>query len=528
MQNKMTSLPPAAVHISGLAKSFGPTVALRDLSLDIAAGEVHALLGENGAGKSTFVKILSGLSSPDQGDIHLFGEKVMIRGPKESHRHGIQTAFQEMSLISTLTVSQNMLLPYEPSGPLGLIKRRRSEEITRDILSRYGLDDIDPRREIGDLDLAVRQKIEIVRALHRDPRILLLDEPTSALSGSDVQWLGNLIQELRQREITVLFISHRMQEVRQFCSSMTVLRNGTNVGSFRADEISDEQVIELVIGRSLAATFPEKQSPAETTATTGALAAAPVLSAHDLGVGDVLKSVSLDLLPGRVHGVAGLNGMGQRELFFALFGMVPTTSGHIEIGGQPVLLRSPHDAVQANIGISLVPEERKTEALFLNMTGQENISLPVLDKFVKGGLVRSSQEGEAVHRVLDMVQVDMRALYTPCKEFSGGNQQKIVLAKWLLAESRALLLYDPTRGVDVGTKAEIYQLIRAYAQAGGTVLFYSTDVPELVNLCDDVIVIYRGREAARLYDSELTEAHIMRAALGEVSASAKRPEVSPA
>ncbi|MEE8173362.1 MAG: sugar ABC transporter ATP-binding protein [Alphaproteobacteria bacterium] len=517
----MTSPPSPAVRISGLAKSFGPTVALQDLSLDISAGEVHALLGENGAGKSTLVKILSGLNWPDRGEIRLFDEVATIREPKESHRWGVQTVFQEISLVRTLTVTQNMLLPYEPSGALGIIRRRQSEEVTRNVLQQYGLGDVDPRREVGDLDLAVRQKIEIVRALHRDPRILLLDEPTSALSSADVQWLGDLIVELRESGTTTLFISHRMQEVRQFCSSLTVLRNGTNVGSFQVGEISDEQVIELVIGRSLAATFPKKQK------APAAGAPAPVLSAHGLEVEDVLKGVSLDLLPGRVHGVAGLNGMGQRELFFALFGMLPTSAGRIELGGKPILLRSPHDAVQANIGISFVPEERQTEALFLNMTGQENVSLPVLGNFVKGGLIRGAKESEAVRRVLDMVQVDVRALYTRCKYFSGGNQQKIVLAKWLLAESRALLLYDPTRGVDVGTKAEIYQLIRAYAEAGGTVLFYSTDVPELVNLCDDVLVIYRGREAARLQDADLTEARIMRAALGDVSAQAAPTEEPP-
>ena len=510
----MSSHPPGAVRISGLSKSFGPTIALQDLNLEIAAGEVHALLGENGAGKSTLVKILSGLNSPDRGEIHFFGELANIRGPKDSRHLGVQTAFQEISLISTLTVTQNMLLPNEPSGAFGIIRRRRSEEIVREVLGRHGLGDIDPRTEVGDLDLSLRQKIEIIRALHRNPRILLLDEPTSALSGPDVQWLGDIIEQVRESGATIVFISHRIQEVRQFCSRVTVLRNGSNVGSFRIDEISDEKIIELVIGRSLAATFPDKQT------VPAASAPAPVLRARDLEVGGVLKGVSLDLIPGRVHGVSGLNGMGQRELFFALFGMLPISAGSLEVNGQAVLLRSPHDAVMANIGISLVPEDRKTEALFLELTGRENVSLPVIGKFVQGGLIRGAKESVAVRRVLDMVQVDARALYTDCKDFSGGNQQKIVLAKWLLAESRILLLYDPTRGVDVGTKAEIYQLIRAYARAGGSVLFYSTEVPELVNLCDDVRVIYRGREAAWLRDAELTEARIMRAALGTVDTMA--------
>ncbi len=511
MESALGSDAAPAVRIDALSKAFGPTVALIDLSLAIASGEVHALLGENGAGKSTLVKILSGLNRPDQGTIEIFADKVQIRDPRESHALGIQTAFQEISLVGTLTVTQNMLLPYEPTGPLGTIRRRRSEEIVRAVLARYGLDDVDPRREVGDLDLTLRQRIEIVRALHREPRILLLDEPTSALSGADVEWLGALIEQARATGITIVFISHRMQEVRQFCTSMTILRNGTSVGSFAIDEISDDKVIELVIGRSLAATFPDKTSGVADTAST------PVLQARDLAVDGTLDGVSVDLLPGRIHGVAGLNGMGQRALFHALFGMAPLSGGTIEVNGQPVLLRSPSDAVLANIGISLVPEERKTEALFLEMTGRENVSLPVIANYVKGGLVRDTDESGAVSRVLDMVQVDQRALYTACKAFSGGNQQKIVIAKWLLAESRILLLYDPTRGVDVGTKAEIYQLVRGYANAGGAVLFYSTDIAELVNLCDEVLVIYRGREAARLSDPGLTEANIMRAALGEAA-----------
>ena len=502
-----------AFEVVGLRKHFGATVALDDVSLAVRPGDVHALLGENGAGKSTLVKILSGLIRPDAGEISLFGESARLGGPRAAHRGGIQTAYQEISLIKDLTVTQNMLLPYEPARLLWQVRRRRSEELVREMFRDMGLDDIDPRVEVSTLDLSTQQRIEIARAVSREPRILLLDEPTSALSAKDVEWLQGLIEGLRQAGVTTVFISHRMQEVRRLCDNLTVLRNGANVGSFAVADISEEEVIALVIGRSLAATFPEKPARTEDEATI------PVLSAEGLAAAGRLKDISLELRPGDVLGIAGLEGMGQRELFLTLFGMITPTAGTMSVYGKPVALKSPRDALRADIGISLVPEERKTEALALEMTGRENVSLPVIDRFRRFGMIDTAAESAAVSRVLDLVQVDRRALHTACRVFSGGNQQKIVIAKWLLTENRILLMYDPTRGVDVGTKAEIYVMIRAYASAGGAVLFYSTDVPELVNLCDEVKVVYRGREAATLSGEALSEAAVMRAALGEGESS---------
>ena len=498
-----------AFEVVGLRKHFGATVALDDVSLAVRPGDVHALLGENGAGKSTLVKILSGMIRPDAGEISLFGESARLGAPRAAHRSGIQTAYQEISLIKDLTVTQNMLLPYEPARLLWQVRRRHSEELVREMFRDLGLDDIDPRVEVATLDLSTQQRIEIARAVSREPRILLLDEPTSALSSKDVEWLQGVIGRLRRRGVTTVFISHRMQEVRRLCENLTVLRNGANVGSFAVTDISEEEVIALVIGRSLAATFPEKPPrPAGAPAS-------PVLAAKELAAAGRLKDISLELRPGDVLGIAGLEGMGQRELFLTLFGMITPTAGTISVYGKPVAMKSPRDALRADIGISLVPEERKTEALALEMTGRENVSLPVIDRFRRFGVIDTAAESAAVSRVLDLVQVDRRALHTACRVFSGGNQQKLVIAKWLLTENRILLMYDPTRGVDVGTKAEIYVMIRAYANAGGAVLFYSTDVPELVNLCDEVKVVYRGREAVTLSGEALSEAAVMRAALGE-------------
>lgn len=508
MTSRDTGGSAAAVSISGLTKRYGSTTALDNAGFDVRAGAVHALLGENGAGKSTLVKTLSGLTRPDSGTISLFGTPATIRCPRDAHDLGIRTAFQEISLVKDLSVARNFLLMEEPRGPLGLVARRRLEAMVAAELERFGLSHIDPRARVGDLELPVRQKIEIARAASRNPRVLLLDEPTASLSGHDVAWLAEIIVGRREAGQTTLFISHRMQEVRELCDTLTILRNGKAVGTHDAREITDEQVIETMIGRSLDVVFPAKRpAPAVRTET-------PALSVVGLRAGRQLADVTFDLHPGQILGVGGLEGMGQRELFLSLFGAAPLDGGEIRVRGEPVVLRSPADAVRRDIGISLVPEERKTEGLFLDLDGRQNASLPSLDRFVRAGLVRARSEEAAAWGVLRQVQVPDRAIHQPVRQFSGGNQQKIVLAKWLLTGSRILLLYDPTRGVDIGTKAEIYHLMHRFAGEGGAILLYSSEVGELVNLCDDVLVLYRGRVVERLGGDRISETAIMRAALG--------------
>jgi ribose transport system ATP-binding protein len=501
----MTALG-TAVELASVTKRYDATVALNDVSVDFARGQVQALLGENGAGKSTLVKLLSGLVEADSGRLLLNDQEVRLRSPREAHAKGIQTAFQELLLIEALTVTQNMMLPYEPVSGAGLLRKQDAERFVAAQLDRLEIHGIDPRAEIGELDLPQRQKIGIARAVSRQPSILLLDEPTSSLSGADVDWLGGLIDRLSGEGVTILFVSHRMAEVRRFCSRLSVLRNGRHVGTFETAEISDEEVIRLVIGRSLAATFPPKPAPAEPKA------AAPVMSGRGIAAGKRLEDATFALYPGEVLGIAGLEGMGQRDLFMALFGVTPLTSGELELDGAPVSIASPVDAVRQ--GISLVPEDRKTEGLMLGRSGRENVSLPVIDRLATLGWIDTGREALEVDRVLARMQVHPRALYTPAAAFSGGNQQKISIAKWLMAQARIFLMFDPTRGVDVGTKHEIYVLVREFAEAGGAVLFYSTEVPEIVNLCDRVLVMYRGRIVAELAGDAVAEETIMRAALG--------------
>jgi ribose transport system ATP-binding protein len=502
----MTEKVTSAVEIHALRKAFGATLAVDDVGFSIEPGVAHALLGENGAGKSTIVKLLSGLIEPDRGTISLFGEELRLHSPRTAHRHGVQTAFQEMTLTPDLTVLDNMLLPYGPQGWSGMIRRRTAELAVREHFERLGLD-IELWREVGELDLAIQQKIEIARAVFRKPRLLLLDEPTSTLAGRDVDWLGEVIGDLKRQGVTILFISHRMREVRAFCDRLTILRNGRHIATAATRELTDAQIIEMIIGRSIAQTFPFR--PPKSAADSP-----EVLGAHELAAGHRLEAATFSLKRGEILGVAGLQGMGQLDLFLACFGMTDVHRGQILIDGRPVTIASPTDALRPNIGMGFLPEDRKTEALFVELDGKHNVSLPIVERFCRFGLVQSAREEAAVGGAFARVEVDRRALWTPVKSFSGGNQQKIALAKWLLAESRILLLFDPTRGIDVGTKHELYLLMRAYAEAGGSILFHSTEIPELVHLCDRVLVLYGGRVVEEIGADNLTENRIMHAALG--------------
>ncbi len=497
-----------AIEIDGVCKAFGATKAVDDVSFSIAAGAVHALLGENGAGKSTTMKLLSGLIEPDSGTIRVQGRSVRLRSPRDAQRIGIQTAFQELTLIPDLTVLENMLIPRAPIEFSGMVRKTAAaRDITRHF-EAIGLS-VDLHALASDLDLGVRQKVEIARALYRKPQILLLDEPTSALSESDVAWLGEMIAQVKAQGATVLFITHRMQEVRMFCDRLTILRNGRHIVTGDVKTISDDEIVEKIIGRSIAQTYPPRPTGVSTSRVE------PVLEVRRLCAGPKLKNVDLALRPGEIHGVAALQGMGQVSLFQACFGATPILSGELRVDGRPVHLSSPADALHRSIGIGLLPEDRKTQGLFLNLDGTTNVSLPVINRFCRLALLNLAAERELARTVFSAVGVSDRALFTRVSAFSGGNQQKIAVAKWIMAESRILLLFDPTRGIDVGTKSELYALIRDFADAGGAVLLHSTEIPELVNLCDRVSVLYDGAVVASLQGNEIDEVAVMRAVLGK-------------
>lgn len=501
-----------AIEMINIRKAFGATVALESVSTKIHAGTVHALLGENGAGKSTTVKMLSGLLNPDVGQLMVNNQEVVLSSPKQAHDLGIQTAFQEMTQVPDLTVTQNLLIPYEPTNRLGLVDRKASKAQAQKILDDLDLQGIDLQARVGELDLALRQKIEIARAVSRSPKILLLDEPTSSLSGKDMEWLGSIIARLKSQGCTIIFISHRMLEVREYCDRLTVLRNGKAVHEGAVSDVSDEEIVKLIIGRSLSATFPNIVNTTNTALPSA-------LKGDSIQVGKRLRNASFELKRGEVLGVAGLQGMGQLELFKACFGAEVIASGDFYINGEKTLLTSPADAIVPGRDIGFIPEERKTEGLFLSLSGRHNISLPVIDQYTQFGLVNNEIETNEVADSLVKTEVAERGLYQPPTAFSGGNQQKMIMARWIVAGSKILLMYDPTRGVDIGTKSEIYKWIRQFVADGGSVLLYSTEIEEVVQLSDRAMVFYDGEIIETLSREDINEERIMELALGQAHAA---------
>lgn len=494
-----------AVTINAVTKRFGATTALNQASMSIRRGSTHAILGENGAGKSTLIKVLSGMLQPDEGELALFGEVVHFDSPLSAQRVGVATAFQELSMVPDMTVAENLCLAAPPTR-FGLIRSRDRNRIAKSILERFDVHDIQVQSLVRDLDLSLRQKLEIVHAMAQGPRVLLLDEPTSALASKDVEWLGAQIAACKEAGITIVLITHRMPEVRAYCDELTILRNGAVVGCFLAGDINDEEVFRLIMGRSLGSTYPARNQRQ---------AFAPVvLTGVGLGGGRRLRDVSFELRQGECLGVVALQGMGQLELFYGLFGLDPFTRGELVVNGQVADIRSPQHAVARGIGLSLVPEERKTEGLALDLSGRWNISLPTIDRFARWGWIDQAREQAAVAQVLSRVRGNPRGMVEPASAFSGGNQQKFVIAKWLLSDSRAMLLFDPTRGVDVGAKQEIYEMMVSYLKSGGAILLHSTEIPEIVNLCDRILVLYEGQVVAEFEGHDVSEEQVTTAMLG--------------
>ncbi|MGE5104317.1 MAG: sugar ABC transporter ATP-binding protein [Betaproteobacteria bacterium] len=488
----------------GVSKRYGGVRALQDANLAIDVGRIHAVLGENGAGKSTLIKIMAGVVAPDDGELLLDGKPVSFASPAAANAAGIACVFQELSLIPDLSVADNIAIA-NPPRRFGLIDRRAQRRLAEEVLAHAGADNVHPLALVKDLSLSRRQMVEIAKALARKPRILILDEATSALTAADVTKVYAVLRRLRAEGLALVYISHRMHEIAELADQCTVFCNGRSVATFAAGTKTDQEIVELMIGREYEAVFPARK-PRDARG-------APLLEVRNLGFGARLHDVSFALHPGEVVGLGGLDGQGQRELLLALFGVLPGTTGEVRVDGRSVRIGGPSVAKRRSIGMALIPEDRKTEGLMLAMSVRDNLSFAALPRLARAGIIDRAAERAAVERIVRLLAVRAGSLDAPAASLSGGNQQKLVIGKWLLMEPRILLLNDPTRGIDVGTKQEMYQLLRRLADDGAAILFYSTDYDELIGCCDRVLVMYDGAIGDELAGDEITERALVRSAL---------------
>jgi ribose transport system ATP-binding protein len=486
-----------ALEVTGVAKRYGAVTALRDASLAVRPGEVHALMGANGAGKSTLVKILNGAIRPDAGTFRVLGETRSGFSPAESRRMGIASVYQEPSLIADLDVRSNLILTATPSGPF------------RSWMAELGLPDVNLGSLIRDIPLPALRIIDLARALAAEPAILILDEMTAALPADLTERVMDVVRRQRTTGRSVVFISHRLVEIRALCDRATVLRDGRTVGVLDVTEGADERIVELMLGQVA-------KEPAPAAAIPGAAAARPEgelpvrLAVRSLAAGNKLGDVSFDLHPGEVLGVVALEGQGQDELFEVLSGSRRPSAGEIEVDGRRVAFGHPRDAISA--GLLYVPANR-AEALLMQRSVRENIALPSVAPVRRWGPIPMGEERARVDRGVQRLQIDTRAA-SEVRRLSGGNQQKVTIARWIAAGVQTLLCFDPTRGIDIRTKREIYLLLRELAAAGAAVLLYTSELEEIQLACDRAIVIFGGRVVDELPGVEADEAALLRAAHG--------------
>jgi len=491
------------LEMSGISKRFPGVTALDAVQFSAGQGEVVALVGENGAGKSTLMKILSGIHAPDSGTITLQDKPVSIRSPRDAARLGIGTIHQELEVIDTLDVAANIFLGREPTwaGPLQLVDRRQIYSDARKALARVGLD-VGPDSPLRLLSTAQKQLVEIARALSRDARLLIMDEPTSSLTLKETERLIELVTELRRSGVSIVYISHRLDEIEQLADRVVVLRDGRNSGELKRGDINRDRMVQLMVGRDL------KSFYADTTSVPG-----PVrIEMRNLRTEKYpAHAVSLSLCSGEILGLAGLVGAGRSELARVLFGVDRSRGGEILLDGAEVNIRSPLDAIR--LGIYLVPEDRRISGLLTGMSVRENVTLPNLSQFSTAGWIRRDDESAVAQSLCGELKVRAPSVEVKAGSLSGGNQQKVVLAKWLSLSPRALLFDEPTRGIDVGAKAEIYQLMRQLAGQGVAILMISSDMEEVLGVSDRVAVLHEGRLTGVLLRSECTQENIMRLAV---------------
>lgn len=502
----------AFLKMKGIGKEFPGVRALDGVDFECHLGSVHALVGENGAGKSTLIKILCGVYQPTCGEIVLGGRQVRMTHPDKAARLGISVIHQELSLLPAFTVAQNLFLGHEPVRTLGAIDRKAVRQWAQELLGRVGVD-LDPDTPVKELSLAQKQMVEIAKALSHESKIIVMDEPTAALNGREVEKLMELIRNLAATGHGVIFISHRLEEVFRVCDTITVLRDGQIVGTRPAQELSMDDVVRMMTGKAITGTRVEGQKPVEPRR---------LLEVRGLSAKRWFHGVDLTVHAGEIVGLIGLEGQGQREFLRSLFGVIRTTEGQILVEGRPVAFKGPADAIRA--GLAFVPEERKAEGLCLVLDLLQNMALPTLRQRQRLGFIRFVQERRVVDGLIETLRVHPPSPSHKANNLSGGNQQKVVVAKWIAAQPKVFLFAEPTRGVDVGAKEEIYQLMRRVTDQGAGVLMVSTDMGELLRVCDRIVVMFDGRIVKEFAGREATREGLMAAqwGLGEQAAEGGR------
>lgn len=488
------------LELHGITKRFGATLALNDVRFDLRAGEVHALMGENGAGKSTLMKILSGNIQRDAGSILIDGRPVDIRSPRDARAHGIAIIHQELNTVPAMTVAENLSLGQEPRNNFGMLDRGKVLRDANEKLARIHAD-IDPTRPLGSLGIGMQQMVEIARAVSENARVLVLDEPTAALSRTEAQELYAVVNRMRTQGVGLIYISHRMEEVWQLSDRITVFRDGTCVGTGARGELSEADIVRMMVGRSIGDLYRHEPRSAGKV----------VLDVTDLAA-DGLGPCSFQVRAGEVVSMSGLVGSGRTELVRLIFGADRRTGGTVRVNGKPSSPGNPSDAIADGLG--MVPEDRKTQGLFLDHSVERNVAISSLDQFVSADVVHDRAVREAVLEQMERLRLRKNAIDLPVRALSGGNQQKAAVARWLLRDSAVMILDEPTRGVDIGAKREIYELIDALARAGKAILVISSDLPEAIGIADRILVVRGGRIVKELLAAEASEEAVMRHAVG--------------
>jgi ribose transport system ATP-binding protein len=492
----------------GVSKTFGGIKALDDVSLEIHAGKVNAIVGENGAGKSTLMKILSGVYQEYEGRIFLDGLDVTFTNPKEAQDNGIAIIHQELNLIPHLSVAENVFLGREFVNRFGLINYRKMHRETKKLLDRVDLH-ISPRAKVSELRIGQQQVVEIAHALSLDARIVIMDEPTSAISEHEIEVLFSLIRSLKAQGVAIVYITHKLDELFQIADTVTVLRDGKFVGSSLVEELSHGDIVRMMVGRDIKDFFVKS----DVVKSGEVLSVRDICLAHPERPGEyIVDHVGFVVKTGEVLGLFGLMGAGRTELLETIFGLHPkTSSGSIFVNGQPIKINSPKDAIRSGIGF--ITEDRKQEGLVMQMSVASSISLASLEKTERFGFLRNKLEIRLARSYIERLRIKTPSIRQVVENLSGGNQQKVVIAKWLATDPRILLLDEPTRGIDINTKNEIYRLINELAQRGLAIVMVSSELPEIMAIADRIIVLSEGKQTAEFMHSQFTEESIMKAAI---------------